>query len=125
MSGPESDPIIQKMYAAIEQGDMAAFKTCFTPDARVWHNDDETDQDIETVCKGLMYLHTVSTNIDYKERRLASMGNLHFVQHVLTADLKSGDKLHLPAMMRIETDDSGLIVRLEEYYDSRATDCLK
>ena len=115
---------VNTMFSAIEQGDMDTFKACFTPDGVVWHNSDEIEQAIDDVCTGLAQLHAASTKLTYEDQRIVRADNLYFVQHVLTAPLKSGGMMRLPAMMRIETNGEGLITRLDEYFDSRATDCL-
>ncbi len=124
MDGMESD-CVERMFAAISRGDMAAFKTCFTPGALIWHNDDEKEQDVDAVAAVLGHLHAASQSVAYEEQRIVHSGNVVFVQHVLRAPLTSGNTLRLPAMMRIELGDDGRVARIEEYFDSRATDCLQ
>ncbi|WP_164904860.1 hypothetical protein [Streptomyces cyaneus] len=51
------------------------------------------------------------------------MGQQVFLQHTLTA-LLTGSRLRLPDFMRVELSPDGLISRIDEYYDSRATDVL-
>ncbi|SFO50139.1 SnoaL-like domain-containing protein [Pseudonocardia ammonioxydans] len=116
--------VIDRMVAGIENGDMDELRACFAPDALVWHNDDEVDQNLDTVVKMLGGLCAASTRRTYEQRRTSVVGRVAFQQHVLTADLLSGRTLRLPAMMRLEIGADGLIRRLEEYYDSRATDVL-
>lgn len=116
---------VARMFAAVSQGDMTAFKACFAPGALIWHNDDEIEQDVEAVSALLGHLHASSRSVSYEEQRIVRSGNVLFVQHVLTAPLNSGGELRVPAMMRIELADGGRVARIEEYYDSRATDCLK
>lgn len=116
---------VAAMFAAIQQGDMDALKACFTPGGVVWHNDDELEVGIDEVCANLGQLCAASGGITYEDQRTVRAGNLCFVQHVLTAQLHSGDSLRVPALMRVETDSEGLVARIDEYYDSRTTDCLK
>ena len=116
---------IKRMFAAITQGDMDTFRSYYTPDAVVWHNHDEAEQNLDEVCQGLSHLVSISNWLRYDNQVIYPAGSEHFVQHVLVADLKSGGTLRLPAMMHIETDGNGLITRLEEYFDSRATDLLR
>jgi len=121
----QAEPIA-RMFAAISRGDMDEFRACFTANAKVWHADDELAKDLDTVCVGLSGLHAASKedSVAYTEQRIAQCEDTFFVQHVLKAELMSGATLRLPAMMRIDTDGHGLITRIEEYYDSRATDIL-
>ena len=127
MSSAQTDitsEVVDRMFSAIESGDIDTLRACFAPGALVWHNDNEADQDIDTVVDILGKLCAFSTRRSYEQRRTTVVGRVTFQQHVLTADLLSGKTLHLPAMMRIEVGGDGLIVRIDEYYDSRATDVL-
>ncbi|MCJ2188447.1 nuclear transport factor 2 family protein [Novosphingobium beihaiensis] len=116
--------VIARMYDAVERGDMPALGACFIPDARIWHNVDEVEKTVDTAAIALTHLCQSSTRLSYEDRRAVEAGNIRFVQHVITASLKSGDELRLPGMMRIELADDGRIARIEEYYDSRDTDPL-
>lgn len=118
------DDHVSRMFAAVERGDMAAFSACFVPGAAIWHNNDCAEQDVATVALALSQLAGASSSISYEEQRVAALGNVRFVQHVLVADLRSGGRLHLPVIMRIDLADNGKVVRIEEYFDSRATDLL-
>lgn len=113
-----------EMFEAIEAGDMARLRSCFEPDALTWHNVDEVAKNLDAVTGMLGAFCALSTSRAYEERRTVTLGNVAFSQHVLTATLRNGQKLRIPAMMRLETSKRGLVARLEEYYDSRATDVL-
>lgn len=125
MSAPEPD-YVSRMFAAISQRDMAAFKACFCPEAIIWHCDDEIERDVDAICTVIESLLAASVDdtVAYTEQRIVRAGKQYFVQHVLVADLHSGERLRVPAMMRIDTDDHGRVMRIDEYYDSRDVDCL-
>ena len=112
------------MFPAIEAGNMDALRKCFAPGAVVWHNDDRKDADIDAVCQGLSGLCDASEWVRYENQEIVQTGNLYYSKHDLTAQLKSGERMLVPALMRIETNEDGLVTRIDEYYDSRATDCL-
>ena len=116
--------VVTRMYDAVERGDMDALRGCFVPDARVWHNDDEIELDIDAVVALIGHLCAVSTSRAYQDRRLTTVGTQAFLQHTLTAALRSGRRLRLPAIMRVEVNRDGLLQRMEEYFDSRALACL-
>ena len=114
--------VIARMYDSLERGDFTTFDTCFTLDARIWHNMDEQVQSMSDAKVALRQLVQISNAVRYKERRRVQVGNVVFLQHVLTAELKSGDTMRLPAIMRVELSDDGKIHWIEEYFDSRHLD---
>jgi ketosteroid isomerase-like protein len=117
---PDTDvAVLDRMLGSIEAGDIDALRTCYTPDAVVWHAHDEVEQDVDTFTAVLAGLCAVSTRRSYEHRRRTVVGRVAFLQHVLTADLVSGDTFRLPAMMRVEINEDGLVFRIEEYFDSR------
>ncbi len=116
---------VQEMFRAIEVGDMDTFKQCFTPDGVVWHNHDGLEQNIEDTSQSLAWLHGAMTDgLKYVDQTIARSGSQVFVKHVLKGHLASGKDFNLAAMMWIELNDSGLVTRLDEYFDSRALDVL-
>lgn len=118
---PDTDlTVLDRMLGSIEAGDIDALRTCYTPDAVVWHAHDEVEQDVDTFTAVLASLCAVSTRRSYEQRRRTVVGRVAFLQHVLTADLVSGDTFRLPAMMRVEINEDGLVFRIEEYFDSQA-----
>lgn len=116
--------VLSRMLAAIENGDKDELRSCFAPDALAWHNDNCVDQDVNAMIAVLDNLCALSTSRSYENRSITTTGSQAFLQHTLTATLRSGRQFRLPAMMRVQVDSDGLVTRLEEYYDSRATDCL-
>ena len=116
--------VIYRLFDAIEGGDMDAMRRCFAPGALTWHNHDNVEMDLDSVVGLIGHLCSVSTSRAYTDRRVATVDAQAFVQHTLTAALRSGRQLQMPTIMRIEVNSDGLVARLEEYLDSRAFDCL-
>lgn len=116
--------VVDRMLDAIERGDMEQLRACFATGAESWHNSDEATQTVDETVGLISYLCTVSTSRSYQDRRVTTAGSQAFLQHTLTAVLKSGNQLRMPAMMRIVVNADGLVERLEEYLDSRDVDCL-
>ncbi|WP_406632412.1 nuclear transport factor 2 family protein [Amycolatopsis sp. WGS_07] len=116
--------VVDRMFGAIEKGDMDELRTCFAPGARAWQNYNEKDLTVDRVIAILGRLCALSTVRTFEDQRVTAVGSQLFRQHTLTAMLRSGRQLRLPVMMRVEVDSDGLVARLEEYYDSRATDVL-
>jgi len=123
MGTPATDKVAG-MLRAIERGDMETFRACFAPGALVWHNVDGVAKGLDDVCAMVGGLLDASTSVIYETQSFARKGHESFIQHVLRANLKSGEAIESPAILRVETNDDGLVTRIDEYYDSRATDCL-
>jgi ketosteroid isomerase-like protein len=115
---------VSEMFDAVVSGDVARFRTCFEPNAVVWHNTDEQELGIPVVEEMINAVCAQTTIRAYEARRSIKVGNVLFVQHTLAATLRSGHKMRCPVMMRIEIAKSGLVARIDEYFDSRTTDCL-
>jgi uncharacterized protein len=114
-----------RMLDAIEQNDLDTMRACFVPGAIVWHNNDEIEQDIETVIStALKQLVAVSGSRAYEDRRVTIVGSQVFMQHTLIVTLRSGRQVRMPAMMRVEVNPDGQVARIEEYFDSRASDAI-
>lgn len=114
---------VSSMLEAIEQGDMDKLRRCFAPDALVWHNNDQFEQNIDTVITTMLEpVCAISTSRTYEDRRVTSAGSSAFLQHTLTIALNSGREVRIPTMMRVYVNSDGLVGRIEEYFDSRAVE---
>lgn len=117
LSIEEMNRIGDRLVAAIQAGDTAAVRAIYAPDATIWHNFDEREQNPDENLLTLVDMHRRASNIRYTEiERFVSPGG--FVQqHVLLADAKFGP-LRMPAIIRFWVEN-GRITRLEEYLDTR------
>lgn len=122
--GADDFRVVRKSFDAITRGDMELLASCFAASAVVWHNHDEAEQTIAQASAVLRHLYDLSHRIAYIDQTMTRAGNLVFSRHVLTADLRNGKHLRMPAMMEIRLDSHGLIERIDEYLDSRAIDVL-
>ena len=111
------DDIGSRLLAAITAGDADAVREVYSPEARIWHNFDEHEQNVAENLMTLADMHRRTSGLDYTEiRRFPAPGG--FVQqHVLVADAKYGP-MRLPAIIRFWVED-GRITRVEEYLDTR------
>lgn len=114
--------VVDTMLKSIEQGDMERLRRCFAPGARVWHNNDEVEQDIDGVTALLGHVCAISTSRTYDDRRATTIGSMVFLQHTLAITLGTGRVVRIPTIMRVEVDADGLVARIEEYFDSRAVE---
>jgi uncharacterized protein len=113
-----------RLFKAIEGGDVAAIRNLYSPDAKIWHNNDGITQGPED---NLRVLKWVVDNIDeraYTEIRRQPTPTGFVQQHVLRGRLKSnGKQFALPACI-VCTVENGRITRLDEYLDSAHTAAL-
>ena len=117
LTDDEMHDLGNRLVAAIVAGDADAVRAIYAPDARIWHNFDQREQDVDENLRTLVDLHGRATGLQYTEiRRFTSPGG--FVQqHVLVGTAAAGP-LQMPAMIRFWVND-GRITRLEEYLDTR------
>jgi ketosteroid isomerase-like protein len=106
-----------RLVAAIAAGDAEAVRGIYADDARIWHNFDQREQDVDENLRTLADLHRRATGLQYTEiRRFLAPGG--FVQQHVLVGQAAGGALQMPAMIRFWVAD-GRITRLEEYLDTR------
>jgi ketosteroid isomerase-like protein len=108
-----------KLFRAIESGDVDAIRNIYTPDTKIWHNNDGIAQ---TVDQNLAVLKWVITNIKglkYTEVNRQPTPTGFVQQHVLRGRFKDKE-IALPACI-VATVEGGRITRLDEYLDSAQT----
>ncbi|MFZ9483684.1 MAG: nuclear transport factor 2 family protein [Ilumatobacteraceae bacterium] len=117
MTESEMNDLGDRLVAAIAAADVEGVRAIYAPDAAIWHNFDQRDQNVEENLATLVDLHRRASNLKYTEIRRWLIDGGFVQQHVLTGEAKGGP-LAMPAMIRFEVVD-GRITRLEEYLDTR------
>lgn len=113
----EAGTVVDRLLNAVERGDLAAARTCYALDAKIWHNFDEHEQTVEENLALLEAVTGVLSERKYTLReRLAAPGGI-VQQHQLDGLLPDGSKFHLPACVLFKVKD-GRITRIDEYFDS-------
>ena len=114
----QSLQVADRLFKAIERGDVDAVRSIYSPDCKVWHNNDGLNQSAD---ENLRVLKWVVDNVDersYTEIRRQPTPTGFVQQHVMRGRLKSsGKQFALPACIVCIVDD-GRITRLDEYLDS-------
>jgi len=111
------DHLADRLFSAIERGDVEAVAACYAPDTIVWHNYDGVEQ---SAADNLAVLRWLIANVDerrYTITRRVSLDDGFVQQHVLTGRTRNGIDLHLPACLVCRVRD-GLVVRIDEYLDT-------
>jgi ketosteroid isomerase-like protein len=114
-----ADQIADRLFAAIERGDIEAVRALYSPDAVVWHNNDDVEQD---VAQNLATLGWVIANLadrSYDDVRRQATATGFVQQHVLRFTRSDGTRQGLPACLVVACDhEAGTITRIDEYIDS-------
>ncbi len=90
--------LAQRFFAAIEAGDLDAIRTCYAPDARIWHNFDGIDQTVEENLKVLVWMKPRLINKRYDVLRREAVSNGFMQQHVLRGELQDGPPFEMRAV---------------------------
>ena len=108
-----------KLFRAIENGDVDAIRNIYTPDTKIWHNNDGIAQSVEQNLAVLKWVITNIKNVKYTEVRRQPTPTGFVQQHVLRGRFNDKD-IALPACI-VATVEDGHITRLDEYLDSAQT----
>jgi ketosteroid isomerase-like protein len=108
-----------KLFRAIENGDVDAIRNIYTPDTKIWHNNDGIAQSVEQNLAVLEWVISNVKNVKYTEVRLQPTPTGFVQQHVLRGRFMDKD-IALPACI-VATVEDGHITRLDEYLDSAQT----
>ena len=112
-----NEELVVRFFAALEDGDIAALREIYAPDAVIWHNDDLIEQPVDENLKVLQGLHRAVSGLHYEIIRRVPAPDGVLQQHVLRGRLRSGAEVELHAAMYLQVRD-GHITRIEEYLDS-------
>jgi ketosteroid isomerase-like protein len=113
----------EKLFTAIEAGDVAAIRALYSPDVKVWHNTDNLAQSVDENLAVLKWVTTHITNLKYTEVRRQPTPTGFVQQHVLRGRFGDND-VALPACI-VATVVDGRITRIDEYLDSAQTAVLR
>jgi uncharacterized protein len=111
--------IAEKLFRAIENGDIDAIRNIYTPETKIWHNNDGIAQSVEQNLAVLKWVVSNIKNVKYTEVRRQPTLTGFVQQHVLRGRFKDED-VALPACI-VATVEDGHITRLDEYLDSAQT----
>ena len=123
---PESSPldVAERLFNAIQSGDLATVSAIYDPAAQIWHNNDQVTQDRDTNLRVIGWLAKNIPDIRYEEVRRHSFAGGFVQQHVLRGTAPNGKPFEVPACIVCEVVD-GRVTRLDEYLDSAHTSVLQ
>jgi ketosteroid isomerase-like protein len=109
--------VADRLFSAIEAGDIEAVRALYRPDVEVWHN---TDRAVQGRDANLAVLGWISTNLPgarYTQVKRSATDDGFVQQHVLVVTNRAGKRVEVPACI-VATVRDGQITRLDEYLDS-------
>lgn len=115
----QSIQIAEKLFRAIENGDVEAIRNIYTPDTKIWHNNDGIAQSVEQNLAVLKWVINNIQGVEYTEVRRQPTPSGFVQQHVLRGRFRDKE-IALPACI-VATVEGGHITRLDEYLDSAQT----
>lgn len=108
--------VIDRMFAALSSGDLAAAAECFMPDARVWHSFDCVAHDLAGIMAEWEGLVANFAQRDFVDVRRQPTPDGFVQQHVMTGTTTSGARKAWPVCIVVRIE-GGRIARLDEYID--------
>jgi len=109
----------ERLFRAIERGDVEAIRHIYTPTTKIWHNNDSVEQTVEQNLATLKWVIANIKGLRYTEVRRQPTPIGFVQQHVLRGHFKDKD-IALPACI-VCIVENGRIKRLDEYLDSAHT----
>lgn len=112
-----SEEIADRLFKAIEAGDIAGVRDIYAPDAVIWHNNDGVEQTPEQNLRVLQWVVDNLRDRAYEDVRRSVTDTGFVQQHVLRFTRADGTRPEIPACIVVTVTD-GRITRLDEYLDS-------
>jgi uncharacterized protein len=121
----ESLDVADRLFKAIEGGDVNAIKDIYAPHAKIWHNFDNLAQSVDENLAVLKWVVANIAEISYTEIHRQPTPSGFIQQHVLRGKVRgSGKEIAIPACIVCNVEN-GRITRLDEYLDSAQTAVLR
>ncbi len=111
--------VADRLFRAIEQTDVATIEQLFDADIAVWHSGDAADNDRARALRVITWFinRTTARRYDIFDRQVFESGFLQ--QHLLYATGTDGATITLRVCIVIKLAASGLISRIDEYFDPK------
>jgi ketosteroid isomerase-like protein len=117
MDATEITALADRLFGAIEAGDVDGVRACYADDVRVWHNFDDAEQSLEENLTTLGWMVGRLADRRYEISRRDVVADGLWQLHVLRGTVAStGEPFAMPAAMLLTMAD-GKITRIAEYLD--------
>ena len=117
MTAEVSLDVANRLFGAIERGDYQTVDGMWAPEVTVWHTGDPRDNDRVRALKVIRWFMDVTTTRSYEilDRRFFDGGFVQ--QHVLRASRSDDVSIEMRVCIVVKVDASGLITRIDEYFN--------
>ncbi|AEV70885.1 ketosteroid isomerase-like protein [Mycolicibacterium rhodesiae NBB3] len=109
--------VADRLFEAIANSDIATVKQLFGDDVLVWHSGDTKDSAKERAARIIDWFINATTDRRYEvlDRQFFDGGFVQ--QHVLHANGRNGNSIHMRVCIVIKVGPDALITRIDEYFD--------
>jgi ketosteroid isomerase-like protein len=116
--------VANALFDAIENSDITAIEHLWAPDLAVWHTGDTADNDRARALRVIRWFieHTTARRYEILDRALFEGGFVQ--QHILHAAGTNGSTVAIRVCIVIKLGATGLISRIDEYFDPDEVDPL-
>ncbi|KCZ88853.1 nuclear transport factor 2 family protein [Hyphomonas johnsonii] len=118
MNHTDMNTVADSFFAAVEAGDIAAIKSMYDPDIRIWHSRDEANTDMAQSMELLSMFFDRVSDRKYEVRARHFYEGGFMQEHVVHGSMQDGSKLNLPVCFVCSLSPAGKILRIAEYCDS-------
>ncbi len=116
--------LADRLFHAIERGDVDAVRDCYADDAVIWHNFDDAEQNVADNLATLQWMVDRLAQRRYETLRREPLEGGLLSLHVLHGVTPGGDALAMHAAMVLTMADDK-VTRIDEYLDPRAAQALR
>ncbi len=116
MTSDETLALAERLFTAIEAGDLDVVDRCYRDDVTTWANFDGREADKARSLRVLAWLCSKLADRRYEVTRREIIEGGFLQEHVLHGTAPDGTAVAMPACI-VATVSDGLIVRLHEYLD--------
>jgi len=106
-----------RLFGAIMKADVEALRQVYATDAVIWHNNDNTEQNVDQNLRVLAWVVKNIQELRYEDIRRQETPTGFVQQHVLRGIGPSGKPVAIAACIVCRVEN-GRITRLDEYLDS-------
>jgi ketosteroid isomerase-like protein len=109
--------VADRLFDAIQRGDYDTVDGMWADDVLVWHSGDPKDNERPRALRVIRWFMDVTATRSYEilDRQLFDGGFVQ--QHVLRAARSDGVSIEMRVCIVIKVNASGLITRIDEYFD--------
>ncbi len=116
MSNEAAIAAARALFGSIEKGDVEGVRQIYAPHAKIWHNTDGIEQNVEQNLAVLAWVIANIKDVRYTDARLQPTASGFVQQHVLRG-IFNRSEIAIPACI-VAIVENGLISRIDEYLDS-------